>query len=276
MVHRKLKISNKPSKTTETDVFVKGADGKYVMNEEMVKDLLLRLKQHYDVSIKDIKSGTPLEKDYRALVNMVTIIYKYDASFHRIFMDHIKNIFSDIYSKIQVGTLGAYIAGCLISREVADKGNTNHLGCYPMCAGSIPPPADLDNHFCDRIVVQTILDGERFAFRRLYNPAKVHNAFVYVDYPEVKSFPGFSEEEKKDLSRFSIKDITLLSYDGNLIYKGPLSGVAGRLPTANFSLRSYSHNGFQKENDDRTLQLVMLVVLAIIVVWGCYRVNTKK
>lgn len=178
------------------------------INIEDLRSKLQHLKDNSSLAIR--KLNGKLKDDFDALARYVA--WTYDSESYPVLYGEIQRYFhpDDVY---QPGTVGAYCGGCLVKR----KGGLLSRGCNVICAGSIPPPQDDPGWaFCYDLVIWAVYDGSNFSFTTLNEVEDNHGqAIIYVNYPTLDEFPGFSEAEKRTLSSNGIQRIRLVYYNPN-------------------------------------------------------------
>ena len=189
-------------------VFVKGGKDVFKIDVAELDRLLADLRQNADVPIKNL-SGE-LGNKFKELLSYVSMLY--ESSSYSTLYDLVKKHFRDLKS-FQVGTIGAYCAGCHVQTSLS----SSHPGCAPICAGSMPPEDD-NWEFCRNTVILASYENNRFSFTMLkvgHSKEDKQVAYIFVNYSNVNAFPGFTDAEKSQLKKLGIERIMLNGYKEN-------------------------------------------------------------
>lgn len=169
-----------------------------------IRARLLRLSSNAHVRIRDLKGE--LKEDFDSLARQVNALYNTEN--YPQFYNEVMNYFTE--ENYRPGTVGAYCGGCILK----EKGNLMSRGCTVICAGSVPPPYnEKDWDFCDELVIWAVYNGKEFEFTTLNEVEDNSRAIIFIDYPTMEEFPGFSEEEKETLAENGIKEVKFMYYN---------------------------------------------------------------
>lgn len=201
-------------------------DGSDVLKIDVnaLNDALTELRNNASKEIREL-NGSTYDK-YRTMVSYVNLLY--DTDYYTVLHDLVKAKFADL-KDIKPGTVGAYFAGCLLNPELPGFPK----GCSPICSGSMPPPKDkidqLQWGFCDNTVIWSTYSPQtqKFEFTTL-NTVPTQRGFgskdpvpnsdralIFVNYNNINSFPGFTDDEKNILTNMGIRNVQLLGYTQN-------------------------------------------------------------
>ncbi len=153
---------------------------------------------------KEIRSlSGKLKEDYNQLLRYVELLYGH--KYYNILLNLIKTNFQ-FKGKIKPFTIAAYMTGCTINT------NLDNNSCSTLCSGNIKHSDKGEDDFCDHPVVSATFDQYKSVFVFLCtegDDSKDRIAFVHVEYSNLRSFPGFNDNEKNWFRRKGFEKIYL-------------------------------------------------------------------
>ena len=225
--------------------------------------LVSRLRQNSHLYVKSLPRD--VGRDFRQLLTYVSLLH--DTKQYLILHNIVSSHFRDV-KDIVPGTIGAYCAGCSV--DTSFQGDIQ--GCSAVCAGSMPPK-DNDWSFCKNIVVLASFRDEHFYFtisKRGETHESRETAFIFVDFPNRRHFPGFTEDEKSQLKKLGIKNVYLNGYgkDGR-----KYSGIENRMVSIDeIKTRDYPEDSITKNDNNFSesgliVFTIVIILLLLFFVW---------
>lgn len=245
----------------------KGGNESLILDIDNVERLAANLRKNAHLLVKVIHDEN-VRDDFQQLLIYVQLLYgsmQYD-----ILHDLISKHFQDL-ENVEPATIGAYCAGCYVDTSFTDI----YQGCSAICAGSMPPKKD-EWQFCDNAVILSKYDryDDRFIFsisRRGETKEGRETAYIFVEYTDIDSFPGFNSDEKNQLSTLGIDYIYLNGYsrDGRKY----IGLEESKLSLQQLKTRGYKHNHKDKYNHkfDDTGIIILLVLILLITIFFAWR-----
>ena len=186
-------------------------DGSEVLKIDVnsLNEALTELRNNYSKQIRELTGST--NDKFKMMVSYVDLLY--DTDYYNVLHNLVKDKFGDL-KDVQPGTVGAYFAGCLINPELSGLPK----GCSPICAGSMPPPQDkfdqLQWAFCGDTVISATYSPQtqNFDFTIVNTIPNSDRALIFVNYNNLNTFPGFTDEDKNKLTNLGIRNVQLLGY----------------------------------------------------------------
>jgi hypothetical protein len=176
---------------SSSEIKIKGSKEKVplvTMDINNLKERLTRLRNSGHKRIADLDENEKADYDY--VVQVVGLFY--GQAGYAVVAAEIKTVFAGVVPK-EVGTVDAYIVGCLIPNDVLG-------GCNPLCAASLPL-ADVVQ--CNVQVIWANRVGNTYQFMRLSQGVDQSKAKVF--------FPvhvySLSEEEKMELKNMGCESV---------------------------------------------------------------------
>ena len=261
---------NAINKNAKSFVF-KGNGDALKINLDDIDQHLTNLRKIAHVPLN--KLNKEQQADYEAITFYMTLLYK--SCYYPVIHKHVVDHFGDL-KQIVPGTVGSYFIGCHHDAEV---GKTNS-SCSPICAGSLPTP-DPNWQFCQNQVVMATYENGRFRFDSKAggssgpDSCEKEVAYVYVAYTSINTFPGFSDDEKKELKRLGIKKVNLQGYtpDGTgSVDLGPQTVTIEQLR----SRLTSTDSGFALSNGILVALLIVLIIMALFFAWRISQVNSSS
>lgn len=175
-----------------------------------IKTLLSELKQYSSVQIENLN---PVAREkFDRLVQFVQALY--DTDDYETLYSWVKEEYGKL-KHVYPGTVGAYMAGCMVSTSLSD----NLPGCAICCAASIPRPrSDSQFHHCRNTIIGGEYDGEQYTFMKFKTADSDENhkvAYLYINSTDTANYPGFSLSEKKQLTEFGLERVKVYGYNSN-------------------------------------------------------------
>lgn len=161
-----------------------------------LKERLTRLKNAGHKRTADLNEKE--KDDYEFIVQVVGLLYGQPG--YAVIVAEIRTVFANVIPQ-EIGTVNAYIVGCLISSEVLG-------GCNPLCASSVPFG---DVVQCDVQVIWANRVGNTYQFTRLSQGTDQTKARVFFP-SHIKSL---TDSEKTDLKNMGCDSV--LFYSSNTV-----------------------------------------------------------
>lgn len=243
------------------DEVAKGAPSYDYFNVAEARKKISNLQNYANTPINKLPPGA--YQDYNYVVKSVRSLYNTDN------FSTLRGIVDEYFTNVthpEPGTVGAYMVGCVVSTNFP----SSNQGCSAICAGGIPPDDDVWKS-CQYTVIVANMKDDKFEFRVMYRPdtaAGKETAYVFVQYSDINSFPGFSASEKQELGKLGIKRVVLYGFrDGTNYHElsnTNLSDIKERLAAGQADPPS---NNWGWEIG----LAIVLVVLALFVIFLIYR-----
>lgn len=243
-------IQQESDEGDESAVF-KGGDVIKIDLEKLDKTIS-NLRKNHTKQISTL-SGS-LKVEFERVVTYVSLLH--DSSCYSQLHDIVIKYFSDL-TDISPGTIGAYLAGCIIGKEYNGSKRCSHV-----CAGSAPLPLGSDGWTsCGRPIVWANYYGSGYDFVYLSTKDDMSHVIMYVGYHTYSKCPGFSEEEKNHLKSKGIKYIELVSY----------SSATYKVLNKEISVDDlkHRHEHHEEEDDNTFMYAVLFVIIIIVILWIC-------
>ncbi len=248
----------------------KGSNDMVKIDIAELESMATHLRRNAHLPVKHLPSN--IKRDFRQLLMYVSLLY--DSKQYIILHNIISNHFHDL-DQIIPGTIGAYCAGCQVETSFTDPLE----GCSAICAGSMPPKKD-DWSFCSNTVILATYEEDRFIFtisNRSDSKRGRETAFVFVNYTDISDFPGFSTDEKNQLSALGIKYVYLNGYTKN--GRDYVGLEKNAINIINIKHREYAdidkHKDTHGFNDSGLVVfLVILVLVALFFAWRYLQLNS--
>ena len=260
--------SSSASSNHKNNIVEKGSNDTLKIDINELDKLISNLRKNADTHIREL-SGE-LGEQFRQLVSYVSLLY--DSSSYVILYNVVHKYFANIENIIP-GTIGAYCAGCHVNTSF-----TEYPGCSPICSGSMPPKND-EWEFCKNTVILGTYENNRFSFALLKsgeNKSDKSLAYIFVNYSNHNTFPGFTEGEKKQLKSLGIEYVHLNGYKEN--GKEYLELIEGATNVDNIKSRvSVVETKIPQKRGLQDIGLILLIAILILVVlflaWRYWQVN---
>lgn len=223
----KLSISINSVDSSSSSIQMKGQGDDVRINIDELDNTIKYLRQYHNILIKDLK-GDALEK-LKYLIQQVLILY--ETQNHSILCQLIKKYFGGL-EKIKPGTVAAYCYGCLTETTMSDL----NPECSPICSGSIP--SEEGTNTCENTVLVASYDGKNYNIRinnRGSTEEGRETAYMFIDCLTMKMFHGFTDDEKRELKSWGLRNLILYGYKDNgkeyikLVEKQPIDKFKSRV-----------------------------------------------
>src|SRR5439155_17359282 len=177
-------------------------------------------------------------------------------------------------SYISPGSIGAHFYGCNIHTPFSDKAP----GCSVICAGSMPRK-DKFWKSCDNTVILARNMNTGFDFEKLSVGNDKSHAHIFINYDKLEDFPGFTKDEKSELTSMGISKVYLHNYNSNDNNTVPLTENSMEInaikirPSPKTSRPNKPNKGHHRESDsdsesdeDNNIWVMWLVAIIVIVI----------
>jgi len=192
--------------------------------------------------------------DYQYVVGIIQATY--DTDTYLAVYRQITEVFQGVVPI--PGTVGGYFAGCL------NNNFPEAPTCSLTCVNAVPPPSGVK---CDTLVVLADLTATGFVFTAV-NHEVINNrsrAYVYVNYPTLNAFPGFTEVEKANLASIGVQSVALISLHQQNGQYVDLTG--GFLPLADIRTRPPGPPPAPRPAGGNWGTLLIIIIIIIIIIW---------
>ncbi len=169
-----------------------------------IKGILDDLRSYSTTQINEL--SPEISSKFNRLINYVHLLYPTPeyATFHRWVVER----YGDL-REVVPSSVGGYLIGCTIPTSFSESAP----GCAVICASSMPRPRD-DPTFshCQNTVLKGTFNGQGYRFTLLKKAESQSNherAYLYIDFTDANTYPGFGEAEKRDLIAIGVKEIKL-------------------------------------------------------------------
>lgn len=212
------------------------------------EDLCRKFRDKKDLKIKKLVGQD--KDDFDLMISYVHLLY--GTAYYKNLYEKVKTHFKNI-SSVKPGTVGAYFAGCLVTK------NSNVSGCSLGCAGSMPLPKEEEGwSMCDKAVIMAEKSASGYSFS-VVKPAEkdedMNPAYLFVE-GTLTNFSGFNKYEKENLKAMGCKKVKVIGYSSDMnyseIYREPRD------------VEKIKHRYEKKKNENDSSLLVLGVVLFII------------
>lgn len=246
-------------------------------NIDDIHKRLANLRGHADVPIRKLNGR--LHEDYVKMVSHEKVLYH--TSSYQIFQDIVDSHFGDLTIVIP-GTVGAHFAGCNVETSLSGTAPA----CSAVCAGSMPRKGKFWQ-LCDNSVYMAENTDGGFSFSELASGADRSHAHIFINYGSLAEFPGFTKEERAELTRLGIKKVFLHSYkhgdyNFDLITDGAIdvkslklrkSSKGGKHERSHGHDHNHSHKGSDEDDEGRSwwwiiIAVIIFVILLIILIYA--------
>ena len=187
---KKFKTASETDTSRGRRIISKGPDDYHIDLTDVESDVRT-LRRHHEYKIKSL-SGE-IRACYERVKSAVAL--SNDSDWYPSFIDIVTRYFNDV--EPIPGTISGYMAGCL--------GNDGHYSCTPMCAGAIPGKRGDPCHY-PVLGAEYDRDNKYFTFT-YFSKGSGSDAYVFVDYDSLSSFPGFSHRDRDNLSSKKIRRV---------------------------------------------------------------------
>lgn len=251
---------------TEDDNIVSQGDSRaFKIDVQKFENICDKFRKNPNLRIDKLEGND--KDDYDLIKSYVELLY--DTEYYKYLYAKVEEKFKDL-EKIKPGTVGGYLAGCLI--------NDNYRGapgCSLTCAGSAPLPNNgQDNQTCNKAVIWAEYiteNNQNYGFnfdilKQAESPEELDPVYLYItsqnkSFNNAHEFPGFSKSEKETLLNMGIKNIHLMSYTNECKY----IDLYGRpIELKDVKMRGKSSNS----NLGLAIVLILIFVLLIVLFFG--------
>jgi hypothetical protein len=254
-----------------------------------IKMILTKLKQYSSIQIDDLNP--------KARSNFDRLVYYsqalYDTDDYETFFSWVQEEYGHLKA-VYPGTVGAYMAGCMVSTSMEDE----YAGCAISCAASIPRPRnDKRSHHCKNTVIKAEYDGDRYhftIFKEADNPEHHKKAYLYINSSDKENYPGFSVAEKRLLSEIklgsvNLEQVRLYGYNSDGREYVALSSELLTIDKLKSRSRHHSHHDHSPRHQEKQqssstiwwwviLIVIIFIVICVLVGVGIYwsrNINTS-
>jgi hypothetical protein len=188
----------------------------------------------------------------------------YDSPDYKAFHDEVRRVFGDVNDGAP-GTIGAFFNGPYIASQTSSD-----AGCSILAAGSLPPPKDetmangLQYKPCQYTVIWAVYDGNKYQFSTMRETPNKENVIIYVDNASNGNFPGFTDDEKRQLAQFGVKSVNVIRYSRNGKEYQELMG--GFVNLNNIPTRSVSGSNYQQTSNSTSTWIGIIVIIILILI----------
>lgn len=260
-------INTEASSLKGNTIIFKGNGNALRINLDEIDERLVELRKVAHVQISKLQKKD--DDNLKAVLHYINLLYKCQS--YPILYKHVIDHFGDL-TPIIPGTVGAYFIGCHHDVE-AGKPNPQ---CSTVCAGGLPPN-DPNWEFCKNQVVLATYENNRFKFdcRAAGDGQDKEVAYVYVAYTSINTFPGFSEEEKKELRRLGIRRVYLRGFN-NSATEGVDLGLQGITLEEIKDRVAVTNSEFSVSSGIFIALLIVLIIIALFFAWRISQVNSRS
>lgn len=216
-----------------------------IANITELRQDLIKLSTLSHLAIRELKDKH--KELFQKVAEMARNLY--DTDQYSDFLDLIKETFMHI-DIVRAGSVGSYFKGCLL--------NNNPLEAK-MCSNICSLSDKID--FCRHNVVWANMINDKFSLKVLHT-TQSDKAYVLVNYPDAESFPGFSEDEAQQLSRFA-NQVSLIKYSPDGKNYIDLLGEFVDLK------KLVTNRKIKKEapSNDHNVPIILLIVIVILILF---------
>lgn len=183
--------------------FVSKDGEKQEINIEDIRENLRYLKENKDLHVKNIASGSELERQFNTFRTRCDLLYKTDD--YASLMDIVKEVFSD--SLLHPGTIGAYIAGDFA--EDVGKGFQGPEKYNPIRAASTPSTNKKSIEKIDKRILLYYPETDGRMYQIAGAAAEEAYVFIYLSGKPVSNF-GL---DVSSLKNSGVKNVYVYTYN---------------------------------------------------------------
>lgn len=212
----KIRYTNVPdSHIAKNALYIKGGDNDVNLLKqdfENISNDLTTLRSHASDQIKSLTGE--LKKKMDKMINLNDTLYNDEEGYNTLY-NLVQQKFGDI-TEIEPGTVAAYFVGCFLAVRSANLPNIPN-SCLPSCKDSIIPKSEILNSKwfpCDQTsILATFING-KFNFITYNEVPGSPKALLFINYPSLQQFPGFTTAEKKQLTTMGIQEVKIIGTNG--------------------------------------------------------------
>nr|QBK92681.1 MAG: uncharacterized protein LCPAC401_03190 [Pithovirus LCPAC401] len=204
-VYSKIHTNRKSSLT------VKGRHGNSIeVNIDEIRHTLRKLYEYANSPISNLPKEIALE--FKSIVKQADLLKNTDH--YEMLWDTCQEIFSQYPGELNPFTVACYFLGCMMKTP----GNMEE-GCTLLCAGAMPPPPCVEEFsYCSKNVYYYRRTKKGCVLQVMGESQGSSQAYIYVNYNNIDSFPGFGRKDISFLISMGITEVCLYGYYDNHYY----------------------------------------------------------
>lgn len=192
------------------DLRMKGSKDEYTeIDMSVFEQKIISIRNVADSFIDTLVE--PYRSDRHYLLHVLMIVRNHPR--YKDFYDIIRKHFQTFTNPIP-RTVGAWLAGCMVSTSYNGVGDSPVPACSILCAGAVPRPVEEGRSKCDNTSIFAYTENGSFRFF-IVPGTNLTNAMIHVKYDTYDEFPGFSLAEKEALANDGVVNVMLVSYNDN-------------------------------------------------------------
>lgn len=251
---------NEYSEKEDDSIVTKGKKNTLKLDKEEFSEIIANFRKTPHKRIDELNDSE--SDNFKLIVRYVELLYDTDLYHHlfKIVEDH----FSDLES-VKPGTIGGYLAGCLIKTKFPIP------GCSPVCANAIPFPKELEKQEqCDQAVIlaeKNDTNGYKF---NILKQADIENkdkpTIIHVNVTDVHDWSGFNKDEKEKLRSLGCSNVHIYGYSDDQTRHVDLFGAPINIDDVKTRNIHKSHE--RKDNIGFGVILIVIILIIIIALFG--------
>ncbi len=240
---------------------VKGRHGHSIeVNINEIRHTLRKLYEYANSPISTLSKEISLE--FKSIVKQAELLKNTDH--YEMLWDICQEIFSRYPGELEPFTVACYFLGCM-TKTPKDM----EEGCTLLCAGAMsPPPSEEEFSYCSKNVYYYRRTKKGHVLQVMGESQGSSQAYIYVNYNNIESFPGFDRKDISFLISIGITEVCLYGYYDNRYYALTTGFVFVKiLPVS---------QGEDVDNDDSNSGIwialcVIGIIILILIFWFIWR-----
>nr|QBK93043.1 MAG: uncharacterized protein LCPAC403_01770 [Pithovirus LCPAC403] len=224
------------------------------------------LKKLYEYAGDKISSlPKDLSLDFKSIVAQAEMLRNSD--YYTQLWDICQEVFTHHNKELEPFTVACYFLGCMTKSP-----DGMEEGCTLLCAGAMSPPSCEDEFsYCSKNTYWLKKTRNGNVLQIMGECQGSSQAYIYVNYNCLESFPGFQKRDIAILTDFGITEVHLYGYYNNRYYELTGGFISIKvLPICDKDSSSERNRGFW-------LALCVLVIIIIfLIIWYIWRNGLDK